>query len=86
MEREAYLAEVSEAMLKAIADAKEWADQGDIGSEFRDTLKHAMELYEIAKEELAKLPDAGDFSHGLAKTYGVKIEEMRALADDATRH
>ncbi len=80
-----YLAEVAAAMLKAIAEAKNLAEQGDIGTEFRELLDQARELYDIAMKELAALPDAGEFILGMARTYGAKLEEMLALTDDSVR-
>ena len=70
------------AMLLAIAEAKARADTGDIGTEFRELVRHAIERYEFVLEELAKLPGAGDFALGVAKSYGSKIEALLALVAD----
>ena len=84
-EKTDYLANVAAAMVKALEEAKWIADRGSLGDEFRDLVQRAQELYEIALEELAALPDAGDFILGLARTYGVRLEELLALADESTR-
>ncbi len=85
-DEDAYLAEIAAAMLLAIAEAKARADTGDIGAEFRELLRHAIERYEFVLEELAKLPGAGEFALGVAKSYGAKIEAMLALAVDPEGH
>jgi hypothetical protein len=78
-------ARISAALVKAIAEAQALASDGDMGSDFRDIVQHARELYDLLLEQLiAAEPTLGERAQGMATAMGNKLFELEALAEDSS--
>ena len=73
---------ISSALIKALSEAKELADAGDISWEFRDLTRPARELCKPLLEQLnAAEPKAPDDILGMAKVMGNRLFQLEALTE-----
>lgn len=74
------LAQISGALLSALAEARAMADAGNYGAGFADLVQHARELYQLIADELAAAGDAGgEYARGLVGAMGDKLVELDTL-------
>jgi hypothetical protein len=84
--RAAQIGRTIAAMIKAVAQARTLADRGAIGADFRELVQHARQLHELALEELAADPEAGEYARGLAETISNKLDELEAMLAEQAPH
>jgi hypothetical protein len=83
-DRNAELARISAALVKAIADAHFLTARGDFTADLFELVQHARELHDIALEVLAADPDPGTQAHGLADAIGNELAELEAMLAEQT--
>jgi hypothetical protein len=73
---------ISKALIKAIGEAQVLAGAGDVGPQFRDTVQHARELYDLLLEQLVIAEShAIPYLKGMSEAMGNRLFELEGLSE-----